>query len=154
MLLGSATLTSAADTLIVRGTDMGRSAPSATGDPSIILTRDSAQGELTHLGRYTMTAQEFINLNTLEITGGAFTITTANGDTLTGTYIGTGKLSNTPTVITYDVAGPITGGTGQFRNATGVILFLGTADLATNTFTDQVAGVVLGSANDRAGNSR
>jgi hypothetical protein len=145
MLLGCATLTSAADMLIIRGTDMGRSSPITTADPSVILTRDTAQGEMTHIGRYTMTAQEFINLKTLEITGGAFTISTANGDTLTGTYSGTGKLSNTPTVITYDVAGPITGGTGRFRNATGVILFLGTADLATNTFTDQVVGVVLGS---------
>jgi hypothetical protein len=145
MLLGCATLTSAADTLIIRGTDMGRSSPSTTGDPGVILTRDTAQGEMTHIGRYTMTAQEFVNLKNLEITGGEFTITTANGDSLTGTYSGTGKLSNTPNVITYDVAGPITGGTGRFRNATGVILFLGTADLATNTFTDQVVGVVLGS---------
>jgi hypothetical protein len=92
-----------------------------------------------------MTAQEFVNVSTLEITGGAFTIRTASGDTLTGTYSGTGKVSSTPNVITYDVAGPITGGTGRFINATGVILFLGTADLATGKFTDQVVGVLLGS---------
>ena len=153
-LLGCATLTSAADALIIKGTDMGRSVPSTTADPSVILARDTAQGELTHIGRYTMNAQEFINLNNLEITGGAFTITTANGDTLTGVYSGTGKLSNTPTVITYDVAGPITGGTGRFRNATGLILFLGTADLATNTFTDQVTGLIVGSENDDARNPR
>lgn len=144
ILLGTAAIASAADALVIRGTDMGTSAPGKTSDPNVILTTDTAQGELTHLGRYTMTAQELVNLGTLEITGGQFTIRAANGDTLTGTYSGTGKVSNTPNVITYDVAGPITAGTGRFANVSGVILFLGTADLATGKFTDQVVGVLLG----------
>jgi hypothetical protein len=144
MLLGSATIASAADALVIRGTDMGTSMSTSTPDPNILLTRDTANGELTHLGRYTMTAQELVNLKTLAITGGEFTITTANGDTLTGTYSGSGKVSNTPSVITYDVAGPITRGTGRFANVSGVILFLGTADLATGKFTDQVVGLLLG----------
>lgn len=147
-LLGTASICSAADAVVIRGTDMGTSSSTVTSDPKIILTRDTAQGELTHLGRYSMTARELVNLSNLEITGGEFTITTQNGDTLTGTYSGAGKTSSTPNVITYDVAGPITGGTGRFANASGVILFLGTADLATGKFTDQVVGVLLGFAED------
>lgn len=141
-LLVGAAIASADQAVVIRGLDMGTSASTVAGD--IITTTDTAEGELRHLGRYTMTARELVNRNTLEITGGEFTITTASGDTLTGTYSGTGKGSNTPNVITYDVAGPITGGTGRFANVSGVILFLGTADLATGKFTDQVVGVLLG----------
>jgi len=142
MLLVGAASASAGEALVIRGVDMGTSGSTLAG--GIYTTRDTAQGELRHLGRYTMTARELVNSNTLEITDGEFTITTANGDTLTGTYSGTGKPSNTPNVITYDVAGPITGGTGRFANVSGVILFLGTADLMTGKFTDQVVGVLLG----------
>lgn len=143
-LLGCTTVLSATDVLMIRGMDMGTSISNATADPNVLLTQDTAQGELTHLGRYTMRAQELVNVKTLQITSGEFTLTTATGDTLTGMYSGTGKPSNTPNVITYDVAGPITGGTGRFAHANGVMLFLGTTDLVTGVFSDQVVGVVTG----------
>jgi hypothetical protein len=155
MVAGSAVNTSAADAVVFRGMDMGTSSPPAsTADPNVVLTRDTAHGELTHVGRYNMTAQEFINSRTLAITGGQFTIVAANGDTLTGTYSGSGKVSTSPGVITYDVAGPITSGTGRFANASGVILFRGTADLVSGKFTDQVVGLLLGWEDPDARDSR
>jgi hypothetical protein len=145
MVAGSAITTSAADSVVFSGMDIGTSSPpTSTPEPNVFLTRDTAQGELTHVGRYSMTAQELINSNTLAITGGQFTIRTANGDTLMGTYSGSGKVSTSPGVITYDVAGPITSGTGRFANASGVILFLGTADLVSGKSTDHVVGFLLG----------
>jgi hypothetical protein len=82
---------------------------------------ESARGHGTHLGRFTWASQETAHFTSepgqLEVVG-AFTLTAANGDTVTGTYQTTG---------TIDAAGfahfegpyVITGGTGRFANASG-----------------------------------
>jgi hypothetical protein len=105
---------------------------------TVIQTSDTASGEGTQLGRYTMVAGERIDLVSGEITQGYFTITAANGDTLTGTYSGKalGGLTG------YDVSGPITGGTGRFAGATGTIVFNGTVDPTAPTFSDVVTGTI------------
>src|SRR6266568_3135834 len=143
-LLSCVAVTSAADVLVIKGRDIGKFDFKSTLDPNIIKTSDSATGEATHFGRYRLDASELVNLATLEITGGWFTMTAANGDTLTGVYSGKGHLTETPSVILYDVAGPITGGTGRYAGATGALAFFGSADLAAGTFTDTVLAVVSG----------
>jgi hypothetical protein len=40
------------------------------------------------------------------------------------------------------VSGPITGGTGRFAGATGIITFDGFADLQTGLLTDRIGGVI------------
>ena len=71
---------------------------------SVIETSDSATGEAPHIGQYTMVAGEQVDLATGAITGGFFTITAANGDTLTGTSSGEAL----PGLTGYVVSGPIT----------------------------------------------
>jgi hypothetical protein len=105
---------------------------------SVIETSDTATGEATHIGRYTMVAGEHVDLATGAITGGFFTITAANGDTLTGTYSGQAL----PGLTGYDVSGPITGGTGRFAGATGSLVWHGTVDPVALTFSDVVTGTI------------
>jgi hypothetical protein len=103
---------------------------------SVIQTTDTASGRATHLGRYTLAAGEKIDTNSGEITGGFFTLTAANGDTITGSYEGRAL----PGLTGYLVFGPITGGTGRFAGATGFLVLRGTVDPAALTFSDVVSG--------------
>jgi hypothetical protein len=115
--LACAALLAAAESVPFKGRDMGTFTSSPTDKGKAVLTEDSASGEATHLGRYTLSAHESINLTTLDVTKGAFTITDASGDKLTGEYSGKAFTTDTPTIIRYEVSGPITGGTGHLADA-------------------------------------
>ena len=125
-----------------RGSDVGRFVVNPTTDPSVVFTEDFTTGHATHLGKYTLVAHEFVNLATLEITGGAFTITAADGSMIEGTYSGTASLTATEGVITYVVTGPISGGTGRFTGATGMLTFSGVADLRTGGLSETITGEI------------
>ena len=128
----------AAGTLVpLKATDSG-SATVIAAAGSVIETADTATGTGTQIGQYTMVAGEHINLESGAITDGYFTITAANGDTLTGTYSGRALDGLTG----YDVAGPITGGTGRFADASGTIVFNGKVDPTALTFSDVVTGTI------------
>lgn len=105
---------------------------------NLIRTSDNATGHGTHVGRYTLQGAETINVVTGAITDGAFTITAADGSTLTGTYSGQAP----PDLSSYDVSGPVTGGTGRFEGATGSLTWHGTFDPATSELSDRVVGRV------------
>ena len=141
IILSTVAASGAADHVRLKGRDFGTFGVTPTSDPQVVLTRDSASGEATPFGRYTLVAHEFINLGTLTVQGGAFTMTAANGDTLTGEYSGQ-AVAEFPTIIHYDVSGPITGGTGRFAGATGIIAFDGFADLQTGLLTDRIVGAI------------
>ena len=126
----------------LRGTDIGHFTVAATTDPQVVITSDHAVGELTSVGSFTLTAEEHINLQTLQVSQARFTLTARNGDHLTGTYQGTAHLVGIPNVIEYDVAGLISGGSGQFEGMSGAIVFHGSADLEQGTFKDEILGVV------------
>jgi hypothetical protein len=137
MLTGLAFVTlAAAGSVPFTGRDMGTFTSSPTAHQQVVLTKDSASGEATHLGRYTLSAQESINLANLDVTGGVFTITDANGDKLTGEYSGKAFTTDTPTIIRYEVSGPIIGGTGRFADAHGIIAFFGLADLQSGRLSE------------------
>ena len=127
---------------VLRGTDVGHFTVATTTDPQVVITSDHAVGELTSVGSFTLTAEEHINLQTLQVSQARFTLTARNGDHLTGTYQGTAHLVGIPNVIEYDVAGLISGGTGQFEGMSGAIVFHGSADLGQGTFKDEILGVV------------
>jgi hypothetical protein len=64
-----------------------------SADPPVVLTQDVATGKASGgIGRYTLVAQEFVNLATLEVTGGQFTITARKGS-ISGTYSGSDRRS-------------------------------------------------------------
>jgi hypothetical protein len=100
-----------------------------------VSTDDSGVGNASLLGRYTFTAGECINLTTLEVSLGFFTVTAADGSTITGNYSGTAQYTdNTHASILYAVSGFITDGTGRFKNATtGTATFLGGATFTSAT---------------------
>lgn len=97
-------------------------------------------GNATHLGRFTVDAQWYVNV----LTGGglgAFTLTAANGDTLVGTATATSVIVDGLAYISETSV--ITGGTGRFAGATGTfvtarVLTLapqpGTAEQSTASF--------------------
>jgi hypothetical protein len=108
--------------------------------PPLVLTEDKGTGNATHLGRYSLKGSEVINQVTFEVTDGSFTITAANGDTIFGTYAGTAAGTSDPFVITYHVTGPVTGGTGRFKGASGELTWDGIANLATGELSDVATG--------------
>jgi hypothetical protein len=125
-----------------KGSDSGPFAITATSDPCVVFTQDTATGKANHgIGRYTLIGSEFVNLCTLEVSGGQFTLTARKGS-ISGTYTGSAAPTSDPNVITYHVEGPITGGTGRYAGVTGSIVFDGIANLATGQLSDKVSGVL------------
>jgi hypothetical protein len=115
--------------------------------PGVVLTEDTATGKANRgIGRYTLEASEVVNLATLEVTDGQFTLTARKGS-ISGTYEGTAAPTDDPAVITYHVEGPITGGTGRYAGVSGQIVFDGIAtfnpDFASGQLCDEVTGVLL-----------
>ncbi len=139
--LACAALLAAAESVPFTGRDMGTFTSTPADKGQAVLTEDSATGEATHLGRYTLAAHESINLATLDVTKGAFTITDAKGDKLTGEYSGKAYTTDTPSIIRYEVSGPTTGGTGHFAEAMGTIAFFGYADLGSGRLSETMLGV-------------
>jgi hypothetical protein len=134
----------AADRVPYRGTDSGtfQVVNSCGGG---LLTEDVASGHATHLGAYQLLASECIlplGPGTFAVTGGAFTLTGANGDTISGTYEGTAALAADGVNFTYDVSGPITGGTGRFAGADGELVWHGEGSFATGRLSDVVVGEI------------
>jgi hypothetical protein len=75
-------------------------------------------GDVMHLGASTWHADMWVNTTSVPSTLGAtFTFTADNGDTLTGSYLGTGQLEGSFNHCRADFW--ITGGTGRFANITG-----------------------------------
>jgi len=120
-----------------KASDTG-SATVVGGSGSVIQTADTGRGNGTDLGRFTLAAGEMIDLTTGAITHGFFTLTAANGDTVTGTYSGQALTGFTG----YVVSGPITAGTGRFAVATGFLVWRGTLDPLAFTFSDNISGMI------------
>jgi hypothetical protein len=157
-LLGWETHAAAAEPIVLHGSDTFtfEIVPNRPGCPAAtsVSTIDSGKGQSTHLGRYTFTAGECINLSTVEpeVTLGFFTLTAADGSALNGNYSGSAEYT-TKTSVLYAVSGFITGGTGRFQAVTtGTFAFLGGADLSKGTGFDTIAGnVYFGEAGSRNG---
>jgi hypothetical protein len=134
VLLGGVSAADAREPLVFTGSDTFETkilptnrvgCPPATS----VSTDDSAVGNASLLGRYTFSAGECINLTTLEVSLGFFSVTAADGSTITGNYSGTAQYTdNTHSSILYAVSGFITEGTGRFKNVTtGTVAMLGGA---------------------------
>jgi hypothetical protein len=78
--------------------------------------RATAEGTATHLGQFTGTAAAEVNPDNTST--GTFTFTAANGDQLSGTFVGHGVFIPPNTVRITEVA-TIENGTGRLAGATG-----------------------------------
>ena len=77
----------------------------------------TVEGTATHLGRFTGTVTAEVNPDT---TGtGTFTFTAANGDQLSGTFVGEGVFMPPNTATRLPNVATIENGTGRFAGATG-----------------------------------
>ncbi len=86
-------------------------------------------GTATHIGKYTIVNSHCVDPSTGALTVGRFVKTTANGDQLFGSYVGTATLVQPPAPIgIFQVSGTVTftGGTGRFDGATGTSDMVGT----------------------------
>ena len=118
-----------------------------TTTPQVLTVTLSGTGTGRHFGQLTFAATEIIdfrqfgdpafpNARTV-VTDGQFTITAANGETLTGTYDGVGLLDPArPGFVNGTALAWLTGGTGRFRCASGFVPF--TLDINAATLTEVI----------------
>jgi hypothetical protein len=102
---------------------------------SVVQTSDTGSGRANLLGPVKLVAGEHVDLASGAVTDGFFTLKGLLGS-ITGTYSGQAL----PGLKGYLVSGPITGGTGLFRNVTGFLVWRGTGDPSTFVFSDVVTG--------------
>ena len=99
-LLGWGAHATAAEPIVLHGSDTFtfEIVPNRPGCPAAtsVSTSDTGKGQSTHLGRYTFTAGECINLSTVEpeVTLGFFTLTASDGSTLNGNYSGSAEYTD------------------------------------------------------------
>jgi hypothetical protein len=111
--------------------------PCDTGGIALEVT---GTGHATFIGTYTGRYSECFDPSTGAVTGGTFTLTTASGDTLYGTYAGQAVPAGAS--VLYDDPGVIKGGTGRFAGATGIANTSGVANLATGEYRGTLSGSV------------
>jgi hypothetical protein len=138
LLLATAALALAADQVPFVATFTssvpGGSLPSC---PALVPLATVGTGQATHLGLFTATEGLCLNPGTGEFSSGHFTLTAANGDTISGTSHGQLVPTGSTTATIYGVF-VITGGTGRFSGATGGGVATGSLDLTTFEANDFV----------------
>jgi hypothetical protein len=97
-------------------------------------------GNATRLGAYAYHSNECFNGATGEFSG-TFTITAANGDTISGTYAGA-VVDVVGNLGFYEQDNEITGGTGRFAGASGEFHLSGIANLASLESSQRISGTV------------
>ena len=86
--------------------------------PQTLLVSGTGTGHGTHLGAFTFTYDEVVDLTTGAGTG-TYVFTAANGDTLTAEWIGAGFPTSDPNVLRIVENATISSGTGRFVEAGG-----------------------------------
>ena len=104
--------------------------------PPNLLAQGTGEGNATHLGRFTLTTAEVVNLATATGTG-TFNLTAANGDRLFATTAGGEDQFTPPNVSHVTLVATIVGGTGRFASSTGTFIIerTGTINFAAGTST-------------------
>ena len=98
------------------------------------LTEAVNRGNATHLGRFSGTAQFVLNVCDLTYVG-SYVFTAANGDRISGPFVGSLTPTDVPGVFDNTESAFVTGGTGRFAGATGTFNLGGQINLNTGTFS-------------------
>lgn len=132
---------SAGSQVPLKGSDSGSFTLTANGcGPGVFAVVVDDAGQATLLGAYTYHSNECFNGATGQFSG-TFTMTAANGDTISGTYAGS-VVSVVGDVGFYEQDNVITGGTGRFAGASGGFHLSGIANLATLESSQRLSGTV------------
>jgi len=111
-------------------------------ETSGIVVDVTGSGHATHLGDFTTHYRECFVPATGAVTNGSFTLTAANGDMVFGTYGGQVSPTGDSNVFSYEDPGVITGGTGRFAGASGIVDTSGVVNLATGEYGGTITGSV------------
>jgi hypothetical protein len=135
------TQASAGSQVPLKGSDRGGFTLTADGcGPGVFAVVVDDAGQATHLGAYAYHSNECFNGATGAFSG-TFTMTAANGDTISGTYAGV-VVSVVGDLGFYEQDNAITGGTGRFAGASGAFHLSGIANLATLESSQRISGSV------------
>ena len=127
----------------LKGSDRGSFTltPNACGPKnSWLRVSITGAGTAQQLGKYTYKATECFDGSLFYF--GAFTMTTASGNKLVGTYSGTVGPTDDPNVATYDQEAEFRGGTGCFGGVSGKFHVSGLANLATGDYSQKLSGTM------------
>jgi hypothetical protein len=138
LLVSLAGPVSAGDQVPFKGTLAGTATITPLGGPIVAVEID-ATGTATYLGRFTLEAPHTVNQATLTAVG-TYTLTAANGDTITADLAGTARMVEPPNVIAITETATVTGGTGRFADASGTIQVERVFNRATGVTTGSFSG--------------
>jgi hypothetical protein len=111
-----------------------------TGSPPVLHSVLTGTGQATHFGRFTATFEFDIQLGLPSTTTGIFTVTAANGDSISGTLTGSGTASSG--IVTIEETATITAGTGRFADVTGSFRIDRVANQNTLTSSGSLDGTI------------
>jgi len=100
------------------------------------------EGNATQLGKFTMTYAAEVNLLT-RVGIGSVEFVAANGDRLCADILGQSTLTGTPNVVSIVETLTITGGTGRFANATGILISVRLLNQVTGVTSGSYDGTIL-----------
>ena len=114
-----------------------------TCPPTTLVVRGTVSGTATHLGRFTGSYEDVVDLATVSSTG-LFAFTAANGDQLFTTTVGREDRFTPPNISHVTVTATIAGGTGRFAGATGSLTIEHTSAIDFQAATSTGSGTVQG----------
>jgi hypothetical protein len=114
-----------------------------TCPPTTLVITGTFSGTATHLGRFTGTTDEIVDVATATGTG-TFNLTAANGDQLFTTTVGQADQSTPPTISHVTETATIVGGTGRFAGATGTLNIEHTMTIDFSTGIAKGSGTIHG----------
>jgi hypothetical protein len=100
------------------------------GPPPIVCVTTNGKGIGSHVGQFTFTLLNTVNIANGTDAGSA-TLIAANGDTITTTHVGAGEPTADSDVISITEIYTITGGTGRFAGAQGSFIVERLANVVT-----------------------
>jgi hypothetical protein len=106
-----------------------------------LLVNGSGTGNATQLGRYTVTFEAVVNLETL-MGVGTMTFVAANGDSIYTDFNGQATPTPDPNIFLVVELETITGGTGRFAGATGSLTLEREVDLSTGLSSGSFSGTI------------
>jgi hypothetical protein len=110
--------------------------------PTVFVTA-AGSGEATRLGRYTVSYEVTVNVQTGAGTGLSAHFVAANGDSLFAEGSGQATPTETPGVLKIIETYTITGGTGRFAGASGTITVERMANQATGETSGTMNGTII-----------
>ena len=110
--------------------------------PTIHVTA-TGSGEATRLGRFTVSYQVDVNVQTGAGTELSAQFVAANGDSLLAQGTGQASPTETPGILNIVENYTITGGTGKFANASGTVIVERVANQATGETSGTLSGNIV-----------